>query len=73
VKQPTQQVTLYLPDPLYQRVKREAVKEGISLSSYLTKQLSILPTQIEQLQNWLAVRLDRLDAAITNGYKAGRP
>ncbi len=59
-----QQVTLYLPDALYERCRREAVKQGLSLPAYLTRQLSITPSQIDQLQNWLASRLDRLDAAL---------
>jgi hypothetical protein len=70
MKQQSQQVTLYLPDPLYQRARREAVKQGLSLSSYLTKQLSTMPTQIEQLQNWLASRLDQLEAALRVGSGA---
>jgi hypothetical protein len=59
-----QQVTLYLPDALYDRCKQEAVKQGLSLSSYLTRQLSTTPSQIEQLQTWLASRLDQVEAAL---------
>lgn len=59
-----QQVTIYLPDELHERFKREAVKQGFSLSTYLTRQLSTGPSQVDQLQHWLAWRLDRLDAAL---------
>jgi hypothetical protein len=59
-----QQVTIYLPNELAERFKREAVKQGLSLSAYVSRQLATAPSQMDQLQNWLASRLDRLDAAL---------
>jgi hypothetical protein len=71
-----QQVSIYLPDELIERFKHEAVKQGLSLSTYLTRQLSTSPSQFDQLQHWLATRLDRLDAALglatANGVKGLR-
>jgi hypothetical protein len=57
------QLTLYLPEELHNRFSREAVKQGLSLSAYLTRHLSTMPSQIDELQQWLSARLDRLDAA----------
>jgi hypothetical protein len=65
-----QQVTIYLPDELYERFKHESVRQGLSLSAYVTRQLATTPSQLDQLQHWLASRLDRLDAAL--GTLAGR-
>jgi hypothetical protein len=65
-----QQVTIYLPDELYERFKHESVRQGLSLSAYVTRQLATTPSQLDQLQHWLASRLDRLDAAL--GTIAGR-
>lgn len=65
-----QPVTVYLPDDLHERLKREAVKQGVSLSTYLTRQLSSAPSRIEELQHWIALRLDRIDAALGNGGAA---
>jgi hypothetical protein len=62
-------VSSYLPDALYERCPREAVKQGQSLSSYLTRQLSTMPNQIEELQNWLAARLDRIESVLAGGGK----
>jgi hypothetical protein len=63
-------VSVYLPDELYERFKREAVKQGLSLSTYVTRQLASAPTQVEQLQHWLPARFDRIDAALgANGAK----
>lgn len=56
---------------LYERVKREAVKTGLSLSSYLTRQLSTMPSQIEELQNWLAARLDRIESVLAANPAGG--
>jgi hypothetical protein len=65
-----QQVTIYLPDELYERFKYESVRQGLSLSAYVTRQLTTTPSQLDQLQHWLASRLDRLDAVL--GTIAGR-
>jgi hypothetical protein len=59
-----QQVTIYLPDELYERFKHESVRQGVSLSAYVTRQLATTPSQLDQLQHWLASRLDRPDAAL---------
>jgi hypothetical protein len=59
-----QQVTIYLPDELSERFKHEAVKHGISLSAYVTRQLIASSTQIEQLQYWLNTRIDGLYARL---------
>lgn len=52
-----QQVTIYLPDELYERFKHESVRQGVSLSAYVTRQLATTPSQLDQLQHWLASRL----------------
>jgi hypothetical protein len=65
-----QQVTIYLPDELCERFKREAVKQGMSLSNYLTRQPSSELSQFDQLRHWIGSRLDRLDAALANGAKS---
>ena len=60
-----QQVTIYLSDELAERFKREAERMGISISAYVTRQLTTAPNQWEQLQLWLCHRFDRLDAALS--------
>ena len=40
-----QQVTIYLPDELYERFKHESVRQGLSLSAYVTRQLATTPSQ----------------------------
>lgn len=59
-----QQLSIYLPDELAERFKYEATRQGLSLSTYVTRQLISAPSQMDQLQHWLASRLDRLDAAL---------
>ena len=59
-----QQVTVYLPNELVERFKHEATRQGLSLSAYVTRQLTSAPSQLEQLCHWLATRFDRLDAAL---------
>ena len=55
-----QQVTLYLTDHLLQRFKREATRQGLSLSACLTRHLDSTPQQIDELQQWLATQFDAL-------------
>jgi hypothetical protein len=62
-------VSVYLPDALYQRFRSAATRQGVSLSAYLSRQLSTMPNQIEELQNWLAARLDRIESALAGGGK----
>jgi hypothetical protein len=59
-----QQVTVYLPDELAERFKHEATRQGLSLSTYVTRQLASAPSQLDSLVNWLGSRLDRIDAAL---------
>jgi hypothetical protein len=67
-----QPLTVYLPDPLYELCKREAAKLGVSMSNYIVRQLSSTPHRIDELQNWLSIRLDRLDAAVNAQNGAGK-
>jgi hypothetical protein len=52
-----------LNEDLLQLYKREAAKQGLSLSACLVRHLSTIPNQIHELQQWLADRLDKLDAS----------
>ena len=59
-----QQVTLYLPGELAERFKHEATRQGLSLSTYVTRQLASGPSQLDSIVNWLASRLDRIERAL---------
>jgi Ribbon-helix-helix protein, copG family len=59
-----EQISIYLPEELVERFKHEATRQGLSLSTYVTRQLVSAPSQMDQLCQWLATRFDRLDAAL---------
>jgi predicted DNA binding CopG/RHH family protein len=46
------QVTIYLPDEIAERFKRQAEQQGLSLSTYVARQLATAPSQLNQLQHW---------------------
>jgi hypothetical protein len=56
-----QHLSIYLPEEMYARVKREAWEQGVSLSAYVTARLLLDP---EELQTWFEARFQQLEALI---------
>jgi hypothetical protein len=55
-----QKANIYLPPELLMRYQAEAERDGLSLSAHLVKRLSVRE-QIDELQDWMAGRFDRID------------
>jgi hypothetical protein len=55
-----QKANIYLPPELLTRYQAEAERDGLSLSAHLVRRLS-MREQINELQNWMAGRFDRVD------------
>ena len=55
-----EKITLYLSEHLLQRFKREATRQGVSLSACLSAHLDSTPEQIDELQRWLGTQFDAL-------------
>jgi hypothetical protein len=55
-----QKANIYLPPELLMRYQAEAERDGLSLSAHLVRRLS-MRDQIDELQDWMAGRFDRVD------------
>lgn len=65
-----QKANIYLPPELLTRYQAEAERDGLSLSAHLVRRLS-MREQIDELQNWMAGRFNRLDDRLDRA--AGTP
>jgi hypothetical protein len=64
-------VSCYLPKELAVRFQEQAARQGISLSAYLVRTLAV-EDQIDELQQWLASRFDRIDERLNQPLSEDR-